>query len=417
MLTGGVGSDYLNGGEGFDYVSYATATVGMSINLTTGVYSGDAQGDLLVSIEGIIGSIHADSLSGSASQDVLQGGGGVDTLIGGSGNDRLVFNAAGSGSDVDGGADTDTLAISGAISLGSITSIEAIELSAGAALTLTGAQFASGLAANSVLSGTGSIIVNVTSGTAFTASAMTLAGGANIGFTVNGSADADIIKAFFHSANTINGDFGNDQIRGGLLADTINGGEGNDKILGYSGADVLTGGAGNDQFRYLFAADSAFGAADQITDFVIGADRLNFALLDTDPVALGLQTFAFVGTAAFSGDGAAQLRYLGSGSDLIVQADINGDGAADMEIVLQGLNGQTLTSAQFMLGTPGQEPLSAKNAAPDVMDALLAAPKLPVQDLAGSEPLLTVTFVDPFSFPDDGLMRWGTPYSDWLPLG
>ena len=54
------------------------------------------------------------------------------------------------------------------------------------------------------------------------------------------------------------------------------------------------------------------------------------------------------GNAAFSG-GAAQLRYTNSGADLLVQADIDGDGIADMEIILQGLNGGTLTAGDFIL--------------------------------------------------------------------
>jgi hypothetical protein len=63
----------------------------------------------------------------------------------------------------------------------------------------------------------------------------------------------------------------------------------------------------------------------------------------------GDQGFAFIGAAAFEATGAAQMRYMNSGADLLVQADINGDGIADMEIVLQGLAGQTLTSGDFLL--------------------------------------------------------------------
>ena len=62
-----------------------------------------------------------------------------------------------------------------------------------------------------------------------------------------------------------------------------------------------------------------------------------------------MQGFAFVGNGAFSGGGAASIRYANSGADLLVQADINGDGIADMEIILQGLNGGTLTGADFIL--------------------------------------------------------------------
>ena len=39
------------------------------------------------------------------------------------------------------------------------------------------------------------------------------------------------------------------------------------------------------------------------------------------------------------------MRYMTSGANLLVQADINGDGIADMEVVLAGLAGQVLTGA------------------------------------------------------------------------
>ena len=45
----------------------------------------------------------------------------------------------------------------------------------------------------------------------------------------------------------------------------------------------------------------------------------------------------------------SQLRYMSSGANLLVQADLNGDGIADMEVVLAGLAGQVLTGASFLL--------------------------------------------------------------------
>ena len=57
----------------------------------------------------------------------------------------------------DGGADTDTLAVSGAVSLGSIISIEAIELTTGANLTLSTSQIMAGLAPNTQVGGSGTI--------------------------------------------------------------------------------------------------------------------------------------------------------------------------------------------------------------------------------------------------------------------
>jgi Ca2+-binding RTX toxin-like protein len=120
--------------------------------------------------------------------------------------------------------------------------------------------------------------------------------------------------------------------------------------MGLGGADILTGGAGNDVFRYLAQSDSTTGAgADRITDFTIGEDRINFSKIDTNPGLAGDQGFAFAGTTAFAGGGLAQVRYLPSGSDLIVQADVNGDAVADMEVILQGLAGQVLGAGDFVL--------------------------------------------------------------------
>ncbi len=116
------------------------------------------------------------------------------------------------------------------------------------------------------------------------------------------------------------------------------------------GGDTLTGGAGNDQFRYVFASDSGFGSsADQITDFTIGnrsvqlrADGCRCRIARRSGVQLHRQR-AFVNT------GVGQIRYQKSGANLLVQVDINGNGMADMEDRLDGLEGQTLTGGDFLL--------------------------------------------------------------------
>src|SRR5262245_41256545 len=55
-LTGGTGADVLNGGDGADTASYLTAAAGLTVNLTTGTGTGDAQGDTFISIENLTGS-------------------------------------------------------------------------------------------------------------------------------------------------------------------------------------------------------------------------------------------------------------------------------------------------------------------------------------------------------------------------
>ena len=57
----------------------------------------------------------------------------------------------------------------------------------------------------------------------------------------------------------------------------VDGGTGNDTISGGLGADVLTGGSGDDTFVFSSRLDSQPGARDQITDFSISRDKLDFS--------------------------------------------------------------------------------------------------------------------------------------------
>jgi uncharacterized protein len=323
-----------------------TATVTVTVNGVADApvtQSGTILDDILIGADG------NDTFNALAGNDIVDGGSGVDILNGDEGNDRLILGTAASGSAINGGADTDTLVVKSTLtSLAGLISIEALELVGGAGITLTGAQFANGLAKTTAVSGTGSITVNMDAGINFLSQSFAFSG-SGVTVNVNGSAGNDIIKSGA-GVHIINSGDGNDQIRGGISADIINGGNGNDKIIGNRGADIITGGEGSDQFRYLFAGETLLDAgADRITDYEIGVDRFNFSQFDTNPGLAGIQGFAFVGNAAFSGGGAAQIRYTNSGADLLVQADFNGDGLVDMEIILQGLDGQTLTAADFIL--------------------------------------------------------------------
>ena len=95
-LIGGAGADRLDGGLGIDTASYASSAAGVSVNLTTGLGSGgDASGDVLISIENVIGSALADALTGNAVANTLSGGGGNDTLAGKLGNDVMVGGLGG----------------------------------------------------------------------------------------------------------------------------------------------------------------------------------------------------------------------------------------------------------------------------------------------------------------------------------
>jgi Ca2+-binding RTX toxin-like protein len=356
VLAGGtytMGSYTLTNWNGEDaLVLFTNNTVTANVTLNA---SALAVKQVLVGSSGndtLNGSGGNDTLDGGAGDDILSGGAGINTYLGGAGNDRLVIGTGANGSSIDGGTETDTLAVSGTVgALASVIGIEAIELTGGASLTLTNTQFSTGLALGSTISGTGSLVVNMApTDLELNLNTLVVLGGSSITVTGNGSTGDDTIKGINGAVNTLNGGDGNDQIRGGGLADIINGGNGNDKLFGAGGADIMTGGAGADIFRFQTVASSGVGAAaDQITDFLIGTDKLGFAQIDTDPTTPGDQAFAFIGTSAFGATGVAQMRYMNSGANLLIQADIFGDGIADMEVVLQGLAGQTLTGASFLL--------------------------------------------------------------------
>ncbi len=339
--TAGVDSFTVNVTSGFSLASLTLANWTAGIDTIT--LTGNANGNSLT------GSTGSDTINGFDGADSLIGNGGIDTINGGNGNDSITLIAANAGSFIDGGADTDILTIGGAISLGSIAGLEALSLVGGASLALTSDQFAGGFATDSVLGGTGSVTVSMSEGALFFASGMTAAGGSAINFTIVGNTGIEVIKAALGVTNTIFGNGDTDQIRGGNLVDTINGGAGNDKIMGLGGADLLTGGTGADQFRYLFTTDSGTGAAaDQILDFVTGLDKLDFRTMDADPIAAGRQALSFIGTAAFTVNGLAQVRYSDLGADLRVDVDLDGNGVADMQMLLVGAGAQVLGAADFL---------------------------------------------------------------------
>ncbi|MGF6228197.1 Ca2+-binding RTX toxin-like protein [Inquilinus ginsengisoli] len=90
VLRGGAGADALQGGFGIDMASYYSGTTGVVVSLVSGNCSGgEAQGDVLTSIESVSGSQGNDAIFGNAGVNVLQGWNGGDSLVGGGGKDFL----------------------------------------------------------------------------------------------------------------------------------------------------------------------------------------------------------------------------------------------------------------------------------------------------------------------------------------
>ncbi|SOC38951.1 hemolysin type calcium-binding protein [Rhizobium subbaraonis] len=89
-LIGGAGADRLDGGAGNDTASYQGAAKGVTASLAKpSINTGEARGDVYVSIENLTGTSYADRLTGDSKANVLSGGAGKDALIGGKGADDL----------------------------------------------------------------------------------------------------------------------------------------------------------------------------------------------------------------------------------------------------------------------------------------------------------------------------------------
>ena len=107
-LQGGSGADTLYGGAGMDTASYSASGSAVNVNLATGAASGgNANGDVLNSIEGVVGSGFNDTLTGSSEANYIDGGAGADAISAGDGNDTVL---GGDGNDtIDGGSGDDSV--------------------------------------------------------------------------------------------------------------------------------------------------------------------------------------------------------------------------------------------------------------------------------------------------------------------
>ncbi len=229
-LRGGAGADTLDGGDGADWANYTGSSGGVTIDLVAGTASGgDADGDVLTSIEYLWGSSDDDTftgtdgvnyLAGNDGHDYLIGNGGNDTLLGGDGNDTL---RGGSGADVlDGGAGID---------------IVHYDFSTAGGITLD--------------LGLGTGVGGDAQGDTFTGIENVYA--TNFADDLTGDGNGNTL--FGNGGNdTIHGAAGNDSIVGGSGNDTITGGDGSDALRGGDGDDSLDGGNGIDTAYYDWSA-------------------------------------------------------------------------------------------------------------------------------------------------------------------
>jgi Ca2+-binding RTX toxin-like protein len=144
--------------------------------------------------------------------------------------------------------------------------------------------------------------------------------------------------------NTLFGNSKSNKLRGLGDDDDIRAGGGNDILIGGKAKDKLSGEAGRDYFDFDSIAESRKGSnRDVITDFSRSQDdRIDLRSIDADTSGNpGNDTFKFIGTASFKGGG-GEVRCKSG----VVQADVNGDKVADLEIKI---NLSTLNKGDFLL--------------------------------------------------------------------
>ena len=231
------GTTFVNGGAGFDTVSYERdinvstfgsgtegSSPGYSIDLLNAANAANGAGTRValradyVGIERLVATPFDDLVRGTGRRDVIEGIGGDDVLIGRGGNDLL---KGGDGDDVlVGGAGADTV-IGGA----GFDTVSYASSATGIAFDRRGIVEAAGDASGDRLAGIERIV------------------GSNGNDFIVGAQGDDIFI----------GGGGNDRLIGNFGDDTLLGGAGSDLLVGGAGADVLNGGAGRDVASYLSA--------------------------------------------------------------------------------------------------------------------------------------------------------------------
>ena len=341
ILTGGAGGDRLDGAGGFDIVDYAGSAAGVKVNLATNILSGgDAQGDSLAGIEGIVGSAFADTLTGDANANRLEGGAGNDALDGGAGADVMIGGTGDDSYVVDNAGDQVIEAVGGGndivrTSLSSLTladGVEDLSYSGSGGFTGTGNaldnslygkasddslygldgddKLVGGAGADLLDGGAGRDQVDYTKSTAVTV---------NLATNVNHGGDAEGDRLV--GIETVIGSNYSDSITGSddpLLGDILYGRGGDDLLVGGAGDDQLDGGGGNDVMRGGTGNDLyiVYEAGDQVIEAAgEGRDRIRTAATSYT-LGANIEELVYTGTIGATMTGNALDNFIvGSGGE------------------------------------------------------------------------------------------------------
>ena len=207
IFHAGRGADTVDGGDGYDFISYHQSSNAILVDLRyQSLNTGEASGDVLVSVEGIAGSQFADSLRGDDAANQIDGLGGNDLIFGRSGTDYI-----------NGGAGNDTIV--------------------------------GGSHGDTIVGGSGE------DRTSYWNSPTEVLADLAFPELNQGDADGDV----FLEIENVQGTHFSDDLRGDHLPNKIWGGHGDDVLHGRSGNDTLFGQAGNDLLLPGAGADIVHG--------------------------------------------------------------------------------------------------------------------------------------------------------------
>ena len=302
--TGIVGNAAMGFGLSWaDFTGWASnlSLFGRSFGSSSDYLQIDIAGQTLVNLTGIsrqnwdasdfvrlVGGAGVESATGTFDAEEFVGGGGADQFIGNSGNDRFVINNASgiAGAVFDGGNGTDTLEVrlTGAVGVASVSlsSIERVELGAGAIIVLNAAQMGQfGVSTNTEVTGAGATVEQFRIFTG-AQSTVNLAG---LTFTEWGTEDRVRIVGDSDAETLVGSDVADTIVTGGGL-DNIDSGGGND-LIQIKAADgsfnrpalAINGGSGTDTLEMLLTG-GPFDSHDYEGVTISSIERLKFAAGD-----------------------------------------------------------------------------------------------------------------------------------------
>jgi Ca2+-binding RTX toxin-like protein len=363
-LHGSGGADTLDGGAGLNHAAYDSATSGITVSLANpAVNTGDAVGDVYISIAGLVGGVFNDTLIGDANSNFLSGGLGADALNGGAGFDFADYRSAAAGVTAD---LSNPLNNTGEATGDTYFSIE----------FLFGTPFADTLVGDANL--------NFLHGNI---GADTLNGGAGFDYAdYSGAGSAVVANLASPGGNT--GDAAGDvyiaieAIRGSNFGDALTGDAGDNFLRGNGGADTLDGGAGADTADYLQASaaitvdlsNSANNTGpDAVGDVYIGIERVRGGNFNDTLIGNAGQNFLRGGLGADTLDGGAGSDFadyfdaMGVTADLANPGSNTGEAAGDVYIGIEHLRGGAFSDTlsgdggtNFLRGGGGADTLNGR---------------------------------------------------------